>query len=393
MIFLFLLLSLFSYAPHHIVIENNNNLSHILLNGTCLKINEISYEDPIKCAEVELLGAYPSVDNRISTFKTFILWRYAYLAENIYKEVIDENFCKDNYSKEFEKIELLVNLSVVFSSFNYTIILNTSNLINPIELPLDVETLNKSDFDQLNISLYGEIIFFYKEKIENYEKSCSNEGCFCAKKDSLVIPIIIKRNFSSFKRYFVESRDPLHFLEKPILREQLLENQLFSDYIFSNRRAAKIKFFVDGEEKGNRTFYKFKIVNDTFGYMSIESVLSDENYLINSSEHLIQIKPVQLIKENITYNFLYTLNTTLSLKPNISNVTVIFYDHFNQTFFKSFFIAQRAQFINSTLSRPFKEFLPPNLKLVQLFLPFAIIFLFLIIFFSYRNLKSARGEI
>ncbi|VVC01987.1 Uncharacterised protein [uncultured archaeon] len=268
-LFAFLLLlgslSAFSYPPHQNVSAHNDIIADSLLNSSCLNESVPSYDNPVKCAEMELLTTYPSVDSRISAeVPARILWRYVYSATSQEKSVPSSCIRSNHFLREFQNASIYANLTVLFRNYsNFTDNITSS----PIQNPVPQEILNLTDGDNITFSLQGKIVFHYMQ----FNRICSpgaNGSCDC---DNTNYPFNLSRQFESNLTYLVEGGPLLHFLSKPVLHEQWSGNSQFEDLVFSKRKFYLASLTMGNVTIGNGTFYEFNITNDSVDAWAIAS--------------------------------------------------------------------------------------------------------------------------
>ncbi len=333
------------YAPHLNVIEHNDALAPSLLADNCITPSNSTYDNPIVCAEMNLLTIYPSTDERISSdVDTRVLWRYAYKAVD--KELsITAGCCTSHYYKIFNGVSVLANLTAHFKNqIYYSSIINQ----NPASIPISQNILNMSEWDNLTIILNGTILFHYiLNKDIHTPIYDENNSCSCAS-NYLTEPFNITRSIKSNLTYTVEGGSPIYFLSKPILREQWTKNSLLEEFVFSNRKFQCIRFFIGDQQLGIANLYSFSIINNSFGVWRVVSQSVSNSTNLTLQEITQRTIPAQFEIENKSFLYTYVFNTTYNssgLKRFSLNIT----DHFNANYTDIFEIANRLlTYDNST---------------------------------------------
>lgn len=329
----------FSYPPHAEVAAHNDNDTFVgsLLNSSCLNESNPNYDNPIKCAEMELLTVYPSVDSRVSAdFPARAIWRYAYSATS--QDTTQEGPCgyTDHLYKTFTSAESSAGLISFFRGSEYPIYNVTWS---PIDIPVPEDMLQLTDGDNLTMSLQGRIVFFYTLTDNTWD---CDANCSC-------IPYAtswsynITRDFESNLTYEVEGGALLHFLSKPVLHEQWAKDSQFEDLVFSKRKFYYSSLSLGSNEMGNATFYTFDIVNVSNNSFNVWGIVSHPvSNFTNLDEKEMKEKtiPVPIETRNDTHVYIYIFNSSYQfLGPHI--ITLDMSDHFGNNFSKTFNITNR----------------------------------------------------
>lgn len=339
---------LFSYTtpPLEDIIFHNNEIGKNLLNSQCVNMRTPNYDNPIICAEVELLALYPSIDSRISSNReNYILWRYAYDASDQSKTVTISG-CTSYYHKTFQNASVLGNLTIYFRNYTNSSELNITT--NSALLMLSQNILNETQGDNLTIELNSSIVFHYilDRTVSTY--TCTIDSCSCVE---IVYPseaFNITYDFQNNLTYEVEGGSVIHFLSKPVLHEQWQANSKFEGLVFSKRKFYSATILLNDMPIGFGQFYEFNISNDSFGVWRIYSFSVSNFTNLSKQELTTRIIPASIESENETFIYLYVFNTSYST-VGLHNITLVLNEHFGKTFSKKFEIANRMlSFGNST---------------------------------------------
>ncbi len=334
-------LSAYGYPPHELVSGHNNALAPSLLGSSCAEESNPDYDDPIACAEIELVSVYPSVDSRISADKdTYALWRYAHDASSEDRIVTGADGCTSYYHKTYQgTANIYANLSVFFRNSTYFLDNITGN--NPVPLPITRATLNATQGDNLTAIVSGKITFHYiLDKTIGYQSCDGNGSCTCLETVYPSEPMNITRSVSSNLSYEVEGGSLLHFLSKPVLREQWEKNSQFEDIVFSKRKFHSAALLMNNLVIGNATFYAFNITNDSYGVWRIISFPVSNFTNMSGNEMEVRTTPIPLEEANDSFVLLYVFKSSYSaFGPH--NLDLAMHDHFGNTVQQTFGITNR----------------------------------------------------
>lgn len=338
LIMLTTLLFSYSYPPHLEVKMHNDALAPSLLNSRCLNRTTPTYENPIECAEAELLTVYPSVDSRISSEKNVrVLWRYA-LSYTSQDKTVTIDGCTSYFHKTAQDAELIANLSASFMNKTY-VLENVSG--NPLVLPIPLNELNKTDGSNLTLSLTGSIIFHYMfDRTISYLECDENGSCTCNENVYPSVPMNITRIINSNLTYEVEGGPLVHFLSKPVLHEQWIQNSQFEDLVFSKRRFYIASISLNNLSFGSAQFYYFNITEDPSRAWKISSYPASNFFNLSEEEVRTITSPVPIQQGNFSHKYIYIFNSSYSaLGPH--NITLNITDQFENNFSKRFEITNR----------------------------------------------------
>lgn len=346
LIFMLALSLSFAYTdpPHALVQSHNDALAPSLLPSSCLNRINTSYEKPIACAEAELVAVYPSVDERLSSERASkALWRYAAEHSDQSKTVTDEYGCKSYYHKTFESFSLSSNLTLKWRNSTYMLENITAD---PVELPASV--LQEAEGGNITLILDTEMVFEYSFDKTVGQHVCVNDSCYCQETSYPSETIPLPRSITSNRTYEVEGGSLLHFLSKPVLREQWASDASFEDLVFSDRKFYRALLSRGNETLAQADFYAFNITNDSFGAWSINS--SPVSDFVNMSEAENRIDAIPKAVEAGSKSFFYVYVFDASPQGlGWQNVSINLTDDFSNNFSKQFAFANRLlTFANST---------------------------------------------
>jgi hypothetical protein len=326
-------ISALSHPPHAEVWAHNNAIADSLLNSGCSNETIPTYDNPAKCAEMELLTAYPSVDARVSAASPpRLLWRYAYSATSQNRTVTNSEGCTTVFRRTFQSADAYADITSLFRGFSYSL----SNVTwSPVQVPIPREILNMSEGDNLTLLLEGRITLHYIQ--DSAVCSCVNGSCTIIYSS---YPYNITYRFQRNLTYLVEAGEPLHFLSKPVLREQWAGDSQFEDLVFSGRKFYLSSLSLDGNEIANGTFYEFNMTNDSYGAWGISSHPFSNLSGMSETEREQRVQPIPLEHSNTTFPFLYEFSSKYDFTgPHIISLNLS--DEFGNNFSQSFNITNR----------------------------------------------------
>ncbi len=347
---LLILLAACSFAyvqpPFSNVSEHNDALAPFLLNSTCLDDNATrtpTYDNPISCAEMELLTAYPSVDRRISGEQdASLLWRYAYGAEHYMERTVDTGECLNTYQEFLHNVTPIANTTLL-AVRNYTFSLDS----NPAYVP--AAALAPAIGQNATFRLEGALVFAYMRVSTVGTYYCNQENVCTCVYNVYVDYVNFTRDFRQNLTYDVEGGAVPHFLATPALAEQWARNNLFGDLAFSNREFYFANLTLDNATLGTARMRSFNITNGSSGAWGIIS--SPETNSTNLD--VVQTRTTRFVPATVddsgkAFNYVYSFSSSYS-GTGTHNLTLSFGDEFGNNFSRNFTIASRLlTFSNST---------------------------------------------
>lgn len=347
LVLFFAIVMAYNYPPHAEVNMHNDAIANLLLNSSCINKTATNYDNPIGCAEAELLTAYPSVDYRISAeHETFLLWRYAYYASSESKKITLDG-CTSYYHKTYQNhADIFANFTAIFQNKTYS-----ENITeNPFLLPAPLNELNKTQGENITLNLSGEIVFYYiLDKTISTLVCDENGSCSCKE---IIYPSVhfnITRNLESTLIYEVEGGSVLHFLSKPVLHEQWAKNSKFEEFVFSKRKFFFVNILLNNKTFAIAEFYSFNITNGTFNEWRIFSnhISNLSNMSMQETDQISNPAPIQKYDENFSH--IYVFDSQYSAFGR-HNITLVLSDHFGNNFSEKLEITNRVLTINNEIS-------------------------------------------
>ncbi len=302
--------------------EMNNHNDGLNLNDSCLSPGEASYFNPVYCAEAEILGPYPNVDNKIIPGKLVI--RYGSRYGEHYERESDLNGCTSSYFLDY--LSGPDNIGIVKIHYkNETFIYE----INSTHLDFSNLSFNNTFNETVNIELFFNITYVYREI--KYIGTWVNIGnsTVCIHTTYYEIKNITKEIYDN-KTYFVEGDNPLFLRRKPFLGKDWEEDKELDYLIFTNRDFWKISLIV--KNKTYTCYLKnYSLNSNSLGYYWLTSnfIFDDENlscYLHNTSSI-----PKMFSKNNLRYKEIFEFNKKISFE-NGTNFSINIIDDFNNFF-------------------------------------------------------------
>ena len=338
---LFMVQPCFAYSsPPHSIVGAHNSLSAPALHLVpCKNSTPDSYENPVSCAEAELITIYPSVDDRISSDSPAnALWSYAYSASDQDKQITDSDGCISYYHKTFQQAVFFPGIIIYFGNSTY-MVRNIS--ASPAVIPQPA--LLSASGARANISLSGIMIFEYIFDSTIGYMECVNGSCGCSEMIMPSRPINITRQVESNLTYDIEGTAPLYFLSKPVLGEQWESNPRFQGLVFSNRKFYSVSILDNRIETGPVRFYSFSIANITNSSNSAWKVVSSRLFnLTNISvqEERVNSIPASIQEGNSSFFYIYSFDSIIS-GAGRHNLTILLSDHFLANFSSEFQVQNR----------------------------------------------------
>lgn len=327
-LFLFLISIVFSYSdpPLEDVLEHNENVSFYLFSYSLFSTLEQSPSNPdyLAYGNMELLSISPSVGDRIpSSRESFLFWTSNFSLYETLPEICGIKFNSQtiNYTLNFTFRDKSKLLSGSVSSPN--------ELSYYIKIPFSESELNLSQADdELEIKLDWENTLIYKD----YNMVCTSlpqggMSCICKSVGNEYVQLSGEDSLS----YYVDGGQVIHFLSKPVLKEQWHQNNHFDSIVVSNRQFYKARTTINKESiTSSFILYEFNVSADQFGIQSIVPIkiqINDSNY----SEFKTIIQPFPLEKKNDTFSFVYQFNSTyVGFGENSLEITLT--DYFGNLF-------------------------------------------------------------
>ena len=265
-----LLYAQYSDPPISSVVSNNAQVASTLSSVSVSQMNCSVISDPpgiasnvVQAAAIFPIGAYPSVDNRISIgYIPQVAWAWGEQHSGFYEWQTSLGGTTCTGSASFVNRTVYPN---ILYSFKGSGVVDTTPGV-PASIPQGVvSTLALTNgSDNLSITAGGIIILTYD--IDKNTVVCTEStGCTC-EYDYIASGLKnITLSCGSTLKYAVEGGEPLFFLERPILREQWYKNNLFDNAVLSKRRFYKGGISLNGTSAGNFSLRAFNISTDTFG--------------------------------------------------------------------------------------------------------------------------------
>ena len=310
-----LLYAQYSDPPISSVVSNNAQVASTLSSVSVSQMNCSVISDPpgiasnvVQAAAIFPIGAYPSVDNRISIgYIPQVAWAWGEQHSGFYEWQTSLGGTTCTGSASFVNRTVYPN---ILYSFKGSGVVDTTPGV-PASIPQGVvSTLALTNgSDNLSITAGGIIILTYD--IDKNTVVCTEStGCTC-EYDYIASGLKnIALSCGSTLKYAVEGGEPLFFLERPILREQWYKNNLFDNAVLSKRRFYKGGISLNGTSVGNFSLRAFNISTDSFGFQKIVSVPQPEFANVSVFEGDIGAVPIPLNSDNSSFAYSYEVNLT-----------------------------------------------------------------------------------
>jgi len=300
------------------------------------------------CAKAVIGSVDPSVDNRISDkYNLTIIYDVEERHNNSYEEQDGE--CNDTYT--FDSVNIGGELDITYkdSMGNITkskiydisnagkgmILLNNSFLSN--------NDTNTTGYESVKIELDGVVRYVYTYKKKHWVGDPKNGSCEEYETGNETHDANF---FSGTKKYTVESGKPLFFLVRPVLREQLIQDNRYDIWIFTKRKIENAEVKIDNNNLRNLTIFNLGIVQNESGY-GMFHITSTENKSENIATREIKINPYLIQRENKTYRYFYEINNSYD-ELGRHNLSLTIYDSFGEAYTTKNLITSRKLGFNST---------------------------------------------
>ena len=203
------------------------------------------------------------------------------------------DFDNDSCAEYENRTEIIYNMTANFTLGNVSETVDVNSTHIQIPEPILLEMENASGFDLLNVTVEGNLTFFY-EINDRQAPECT----------SSIVNYTFNQSYSMNKSIRAGGYRRLFFLRSPVLREQWFRNNQFNVIVFSQ---APIEYsqITKNNESVNYTLRSYNITTNEFGLREIISNLSNRT---NWSEDINESSPFPLELYNHSFAYIYQFN-------------------------------------------------------------------------------------
>ncbi len=330
--------SQYSDPPLSSVVSNNAQVASTLSSVPVSQMQCSVTSDPpgiasnvVQAAAIFPVGAYPSVDNRISVgYIPQVAWAWGEQHSGFYEWQTSLGGTTCTGSASFVNRTIYPNILYSFKGSGWVDTTPGMPATIPSAVTSALSATNGSD--NLSITAGGTIILTYD--IDKNTVVCTEStGCTC-EYDYIASGLKnLTLSCGSTINYAVEGGEPLFFLERPLLREQWYKNNLFDNAVLSKQRFYKGGISLNGTSVGNFSLRAFNISTDSFGFQKIVSVPLIVFANVSVFEGNIGAVPIQLNSDNGSFAYSYEVNLTAPYSGiGLNNLSLVLVDDFGFSF-------------------------------------------------------------